>query len=645
MSRRSSTPSVTLFPFLAVLVCTMGALIFLLLVITQKIQKQAQLPVVAIEVPPVEIEVPPELDLDRPETSQEEPVAEVPSPLPFPKEEKRVLDDNEPILPLMAGNSVADNEWLAAEWERQQEERWQEWRKKQQAEDNKQQKFNSEWQTKIASLTQSLDEQLQEKKLRLKEQTELINKLEQLREQTKTSDTKLSSTQDELQKAQEALKAAQNKRYQLQAEAAELTKKLARLQEENANAAPETEIVAYDSLNGTARKPILIECRQTEIIFASEGIVLSANELSGFPSEYNPLKAGAEALLKYWQENGEPNQRPYILLVVRPAGTTGFYVARGLLSELEHEFGYELVEFDRKIKWPQTDEGAMEACRAAVNQVMDERDRVAKRLGGLATLYDGPLSYSNQQGEFHLPDARTYDSGDSGSFLGDNKWIPPSRRKDSLSQRGEPPRSIAKPSPFSGNSVDDLRKQLSQLPREGLTTEKVDPSRQRMLPGQNFQNEQSGQASSTPPPPFNHANAKPLASEFSQQNPFDQSNSRTSQQPQGQDTAGVRINTPRQSGVIGIERETELHLWQDRFHVDEEEPQAIAADISTQTLKQNVTRAVQQVTDRWQAPPKAYFWKPVLKIVIHPGGMLHYARVKEQADSWGIPTRVEYEFK
>ena len=40
-ARRSTTPSVQLFPFLAVLVCVMGALIFLLLVTTRRIRQQA----------------------------------------------------------------------------------------------------------------------------------------------------------------------------------------------------------------------------------------------------------------------------------------------------------------------------------------------------------------------------------------------------------------------------------------------------------------------------------------------------------------------------------------------------------------------------------------------------------------------------
>ena len=50
MARRRSNTTVSLFPFLAVLVCTMGALILLLLVTTRRIrQKQAVVEVTAPE--------------------------------------------------------------------------------------------------------------------------------------------------------------------------------------------------------------------------------------------------------------------------------------------------------------------------------------------------------------------------------------------------------------------------------------------------------------------------------------------------------------------------------------------------------------------------------------------------------------------
>ena len=69
MSRRSSGPAVALFPFLAVLLCAMGALILLLLILTREIREDAthsafavpvevpqrpeSIPVVTVTLPPV----------------------------------------------------------------------------------------------------------------------------------------------------------------------------------------------------------------------------------------------------------------------------------------------------------------------------------------------------------------------------------------------------------------------------------------------------------------------------------------------------------------------------------------------------------------------------------------------------------------
>ena len=62
-------------------------------------------------------------------------------------------------------------------------------------------------------------------------------------------------------------------------------------------------ILPYDYASGTTRRPIIIECTENQITFASEGVVLSAADIEGFTPAFNPLQAGADALVDYWQAN------------------------------------------------------------------------------------------------------------------------------------------------------------------------------------------------------------------------------------------------------------------------------------------------------------------------------------------------------
>lgn len=662
MRRRPSTPSVTLFPFLAVLVCTMGALIFLLLVITQKIQKQTQLPLVNIEEPVAD-----EITLE-PSPSEflptggfipllEPDVSDIPIVVPIE------FDEDEPILPLLAGNTIEDHEWLQKEWEARQRAYRLAHEKKLNERNEQQRKLDE----KLKTQTSELATEIERKRKELEKLSALLSKSQQelalLDEKQRAAKANVSLTNKQVSEALMAHRREQEKRFEFQKQAAELTRQIARLEEQNANAIPEAEIVAYDSITGTSRKPILIECKESEIVFASEGVVLSATDLSGFPPEYNPLKAGAEALLKYWNQNGQPHERPYVLLVVRPEGTTGFYVARGLLSELDHQFGYELVETDRAIRWPTADPAAMKVCQEAVFSVLSERDRVAAKLGRITSLIGGPLSYSNAQGEFHLPDAESNDRSGVGNYIGDEKWISPKQReRQNLSnlntarskratQRGEAPRSIARPIPSEGATplFDNMTERQQAIANKQSLGQASQPT-SKLFSNQQEQQQNSREMNQPRqlPSRINGSNAKPLQPGQPQQsgpslpvNPFEPP--QAASQPQKESRYGVQIATPKRTGVIGIERETEIHLWPDKFQIDDATAMKIPTGIDSTEVKRAMTSAFAKSTAEWDSPPKSYFWKPVVKIVIHPGGLLHYAAVKELADSWDVPARVEYE--
>lgn len=124
---------------------------------------------------------------------------------------------------------------------------------------------------------------------------------------------------------------------------AELQAELERLQAEKLEQANKFQLVPYAGKSPTQRRPIIIECEANTIRFASEEIPLSARDISGFSPEYNPIRAGTEALVTYWEKQrltsgpvSSLQPEPYLLFVIRPGGrshiTSRVTCSKGSLS-------------------------------------------------------------------------------------------------------------------------------------------------------------------------------------------------------------------------------------------------------------------------------------------------------------------------
>ncbi len=382
MSRPArSTNSVSLFPFLAVLVCAMGALIFLLLVTTHRIRKQAkaqaaQAVVVAQEPePPPEPKPPVVIAVDPIEPEPQEPAV---APLPqWQPPEKIIIDRDDEVRELisfLAARRDAGRRQIAA----------------------RQADLESHRQKVVESQTE-----LQQAQARLKA-------------------LQAAESQD-----RQALSQREIKQASLQRQLTELEQKLAKTQKHKAQAATKYSIIPYDGQLGTTRRPILIECSHRGLRFLPEDILLESEDLDGFTVRRNPALAGASALVNYWNRArkprlGEPPEpEPYVLLVVRPSGSLAYYAARKLLGALDHPMGYELVAEDWELDLPQSDPGAVAACRKAVAGLISERKRM------MSILRDGPargpdgriIHFDNRTGLIDVRETdREADDGDGWGF-------------------------------------------------------------------------------------------------------------------------------------------------------------------------------------------------------------------------------------
>lgn len=597
----------------------MGALIFLLLITTRRIQKQSQLEAAAPVVAEVE-----ELD----------PLPIIPKlpRLPLTVPNKIEPDPNEPLPPLMMSLTQADVDWEREQWERRQAARRAEHQLQLEAAHREQQRLHQLWQAKLSSARESVAND-QEALERL--QTEAASlKVELTEAQTLASShsQQLADVQSQLEEARKLAEQQHATRATLTNAAIAVTQELARAEEDLQRQVGATEIVAYDSMSGTARKPIVIECTEREIRFASEGIVLNPIDLSGFPPEFNPLKAGTEALLNYWARNAEPSEKPYVLLVVRPGGTTAFYVARGLLSEMDHHFGYELVPEDLKLNWPKTDPEAIAECEQAVKTMLAERQRVAAMIGRGMARPEGPLDFVDEQGDFTLPDLEPSSQPRSNLYL-DEKWIPPSKRqtfveKPSLSQEEE------SPLPVPGRQYTDSV-QSRELTQGDQSPSPVSEPMSSLNSLSTTPPVQTLDLAEDAPQLFPTVLSRPI-SEMKVEAGQDGAESQASSQP-----VKDPWELPSRRGDIGIERQIVLHLWPERIGIDNEFEIGIPPGTTAEAFQHGLTRAIRQYTDSWQPAPQSFFWKPTLKIVIHPGGNQHVPRIKQLSEQWKVSTRTE----
>lgn len=420
MTRRTSAgPTVSLFPFLAVLVCAMGALILLLLVNTRKIRQEAVAAHHAKQLAEIHRAPEPAPALAKPIEEPRSVTKSEPTPPPI---DPATL----PILPLLYDGPdstpvVSPVDVLLSAKRRREAEAHTRAMEQRLAE---QRALEEEWQARVEKL-RAEDARLQEQLQALREQ------LAALQLEISKAEKHQSETMDRHKESEAAYERSIMREKELREKFAELALKARRLKtklsqmEASQPEGPVLEIVAHDPATGTTRRPILIECTRDRLIFASEEIELTPYDLSGFTPKQNPLLAGTEALLRYYTSHSEDGTKPYVLMVVRPSGTVGFYVARKLLEHLDEQFGYELVQEDRALTWPPAEPEAVRACQAAIDDMLAQRDRFRERITTGPLPLAPQLLFAGPEGEFHLKEVDELRRGSDGRdelYIAGQNW-------------------------------------------------------------------------------------------------------------------------------------------------------------------------------------------------------------------------------
>lgn len=209
--------------------------------------------------------------------------------------------------------------------------------------------------------------------------------------------------------------ALQEKIDALDAEIKRLQAETQKLREKNADAKRSYAILPYQGKKGVFRRPIYVECNENGVFLQPEGVPFLSTDflLARYPG--NPFDAGLRAASRRFVElSGEKTAdgetvEPYPLLIIRPGGANRYYSAVAALASWGGDFGYEFVADDQEIAYPEPDPVLAAAVR---EQTEFSRRRLAAQLTALMSARNATTSFAG------VSRFRASGSGGGASFGG-----------------------------------------------------------------------------------------------------------------------------------------------------------------------------------------------------------------------------------
>lgn len=413
MPRRKSENPISIFPFLAVLVCTMGALILLLLVTTRRIHNEQMVRLVAEAERPAD-----ESSVESHRGAAEDEADDAAVPATFLISSADVAESDEThmaftntLLPpprpheLRAAADAAQEKvtQLQQQITHVTEQRQRLVRSIEAAKDKLRVAGDDadrieSGQTKLAGLKLTHDQLSRELTERQRTLRDLVAELE----------TQSKITED----AERVLKKRETALVSL--------RKIAKQQSEAGDDVSAETVIEFTNATGTQRSPIIVDVRETGFRLVPSGVNITSEDMNGFPANDNPLLSTILAVHDVRQPI-TVSVRPYVLLLVRPSGSMAFYTAQRVLSEAGIHFGYELLDDERRIRVSAPETGEKSAAQKALLAALERRRRL---YGGLLAQVNSLKQRSRQREQQTgrratvLPDGRIVESQGDQSIDG-----------------------------------------------------------------------------------------------------------------------------------------------------------------------------------------------------------------------------------
>jgi hypothetical protein len=238
--------------------------------------------------------------------------------------------------------------------------------------------MEAELQGRVENLSWRL-EQLKEMRAKTNDELETLRlQLAGIEENSRS----LSAELKDLQKVREDLLGTQavsaittDELRELEEELASARESLDEARKEKDSNPPAYAVIPYEGSSGTHRRPLFIECCLDGVFLQPEGIRLNPEDFAGPPGPGNPLASGLRAAREYLARQSisadESGLRPYPLLLVRPSGVMAYYAARDAIASWGSDFGYQLIEEDWRLAFPEKDLALRDIEMQAINEARE----------------------------------------------------------------------------------------------------------------------------------------------------------------------------------------------------------------------------------------------------------------------------------
>lgn len=372
MARRHHNNSISLFPFLAVLVCAMGSLILLLLVMTRKMRQDQYVEQTAVV-----------------ESAASEVDAELAARIAALEKQ---ISSAELNLNSLQANAQAHRSSV----------------------DESQVRI-TDLETELAQLQEKLKgtdadavpvaESMAESRKLKAEEVALLRQLKDTEKRLLSKQQQLANAQDASNEASVALQEKHSDLLKLRDQVDEARSSLAKV-------SGTSTLLEFSNPTGTERTPIVVDVSGKGFEIYPNGIQITQADMEGFPVRDNPFLAAILTIHQH-RSKGSVTGAPYVLLLVRPDGALPFYGAQRILMESNIHYGYELLEAKELIVSGAPDSTEVPLVKTSIDEALRRRENLYAKLMAIAQQKSGTSGPAgdpaNGKGERRLtvrPDGR-----------------------------------------------------------------------------------------------------------------------------------------------------------------------------------------------------------------------------------------------
>lgn len=346
MARRQHHNSISLFPFLAVLVCAMGSLILLLLVMTRKMRNDQQEDAKAAAAVVLASE-----DVSS-DCSAE--IADLEAQITAAQSSLRSLKSKTDAV----RNQVSERQTQISSLKQELTA------------------LESRLQSGAANPESEISQTLQAARALKAKEAALLRQLAE-------SEKLLLEKQQQLARASDDSAEAELRLQEKHSDLLQLRARVETAETKAQTVSGTSTLLEFSNPTGTARTPIVVNVSADGFEILPNGVVITPPEMEGFPVRDNPLLSAVLTTHRQRSKNSVTDE-PYVLLLIRPDGSLLFYAAQRILTESSIHYGYELLEPEQTIVAGDNDPSEVPAVKASVSEALRRRENMYAKLMEIA---------------------------------------------------------------------------------------------------------------------------------------------------------------------------------------------------------------------------------------------------------------------